>query len=208
MNEVFFDGTFAGWKRAAREALAAGRDPLHTRWIDAREGQGELGLDGRELVLQPADTPSRFRVPREFLELATEVSCHREESRWALLYRALWRLTHGEPHLLEVAVDPDVGALQAMAKTVRRDVHKMRAYVRFREVATAEGPWFVAWFEPQHHIVEANAPFFVDRFAALRWSILTPERCAHWDGREVRFTEGVAKSDAPGDDPKEELWRT
>jgi DNA polymerase len=40
----------------------------------------------------------------------------------------------------------------------------------------------VAWFEPQHHIVEYNAAFFVDRFASMCWSILTPDRCAHWDG--------------------------
>ena len=48
-----------------------------------------------------------------------------------------------------------------MAKEVRRDIHKMRAFVRFREVAGANEPRFVAWFEPDHHIVRANAAFFV-----------------------------------------------
>ncbi len=147
-------------------------------------------------------------MPRAFLALAEEVSCHRDESRWSLLYRVLWRLTRNEPHLLEVATDPDIHALRALAKSVHKDIHKMRAFVRFREVATADGAWFVAWFEPEHHIVEANAPFFRDRFTNLRWSILTPERCVHWDLGELTFTPGVPQSSAPAADAMEELWRT
>jgi hypothetical protein len=41
-----------------------------------------------------------------------------------------------------------------MAKAVRRDLHKMHAFVRFRRVETPGGERFVAWFEPDHHIVE------------------------------------------------------
>ena len=78
----------------------------------------------------------------------------------------------------------------------------------FREVPTDSGPWFVAWFEPDHFIVEANTKFFVDRFTSMRWSILTPDRCAHWDKEKLWFTEGVAKSEAPAEDAKENLWLT
>jgi len=95
-----------------------------------------------------------------------------------------------------------------MARQVRRDIHKMRAFVRFRVVAQDDGAeWYVAWFEPEHHIVEANAPFFRDRFASMHWSILTPDRCAHWDGKEMTFTGGVPKSAAPSEDKIEALWR-
>ena len=45
---------------------------------------------------------SRFRVPKNFLELAKLIALHADERRWALLYRLLWRLTHGEPKLLEI----------------------------------------------------------------------------------------------------------
>ena len=72
----------------------------------------------------------------------------------------------------------------------------------------ANETWHVAWFEPEHHIVEYNAPFFRDRFASMRWSILTPDRCVHWDGNELTFTTGVPKSEAPTEDAMEELWRT
>jgi uracil-DNA glycosylase len=52
-------------------------------------------------------------------------------------------------------------------KSMRHDIHKMRALIRFREIKRESGPWFVASFEPQHHIVEHNAAFFVDRFASM-----------------------------------------
>ncbi|MDQ2918438.1 MAG: UdgX family uracil-DNA binding protein, partial [Verrucomicrobiota bacterium] len=120
----------------------------------------------------------------------------------------LWRLTHGEPKLLEISVDVDVALAMDFAKAIRRDMHKMRAFVRFREVERDGEKWFVAWFEPAHHIVDANANFFVDRFASMRWSILTPDRSAHWDGSELSFTNGVDKSQAPTDDNVEALWLT
>ena len=94
-----------------------------------------------------------------------------------------------------------------MAKAVRRDEHKMHAFVRFREVGREREARFVAWFEPEHHIVELAAPFFARRFADMPWSILTPDLCAHWDGLAVSFTPGVAKSEAPTEDRLEELWR-
>ena len=82
----------------------------------------------------------------------------------------------------------------------------MTAFLRFREVKTEDGPWFVAWYEPEHDTVELNAKFFTDRFANMRWSILTPKRCMHWDGAEVSFTDGVDKSEAPKGDDVEQLW--
>lgn len=57
----------------------------------------------------------------------------------------------------------------------------MKAFVRFRLLTREDGtPLRVAWFEPEHYIVDAVAPFFVKRFANMRWSILTPKGCAHW----------------------------
>ena len=208
MSAIEFDGTLPGWKRAARAALVGGREPGTLQWTVEQAAQKEFLIEDLELVRSAPHAEKRVRVPRAFVELADEVACHRDDQRWSLLYHVLWRLTHGEAHLLEVTVDDHVSTLQGMAKAVRRDMHKMRAFVRFREVATAEGPWFVAWFEPQHHIVQANAAFFVDRFPNMRWSILTPDQCAHWDRRELRFTEGVDRSAAPREDAVEDLWRT
>jgi DNA polymerase len=210
MEPVFFDGTFAGWKTAARGALKRGLSPHEAIWRSALDEQTDLEL-GDLLVAEPpagAAVTTEFRVPKEFMATARRVSCHRDPTRWALLYRLVWRLNHGEPNLLSVVVDEDVHAFEEMDKAIRRDVHKMRAFVRFREVTTDNGPWFVAWFEPQHLIVELNAKFFVERFASMRWSILTPDACAHWAGAELSFTPGVTRAAAPAEDAKEDLWRT
>ena len=94
-----------------------------------------------------------------------------------------------------------------MAKAVHRDEHKMHAFVRFREIGREHSAHYVAWFEPEHHIVELAAPFFAKRFADMPWSILTPEICAHWDGHLISFAPGANKNEAPSGDRLEETWR-
>lgn len=161
---VAFNPDFAGWQAAARSQLAAGRRPESLWWTPD------------PTAAKPANPDQPIPVPRRFMELARPASCHRASDRWALLYAVLWRLTHGERHLLQLAGDPQTARLHTYAKTVRRDVHKMKAFVRFREVAEPEHdePRYVAWFEPDHHIVAYASGFFRRRFANMRWSILTP----------------------------------
>ena len=134
------------------------------------------------------------------------VICNADPERFALLHRALAAL-RDRPGLLDDAADPLVNRLYVLDKAVRRDVHKMRAFVRFRAVEDAEGERFVAWFEPEHHIVRLNSGFFTRRFAQMRFSILTPELCLHWDGA-LAFTPGALRADAPDGDPLEATWKT
>ncbi len=102
--------------------------------------------------------------------------------------------------LMSLATDPDVARIGSLARDVHHAEHKMHAFVRFREVGRDRNSRFVAWFEPPHYIVEAVAPFFEHRFADMAWSILTPDRCAHWDGSKTIFTEGVSQSEAPSEE--------
>jgi probable DNA metabolism protein len=204
---VRLEGGFAGWRERARELLTLGIPPEAVQWQCAERPQAALdGLASEARRDVPAIAP---RVPVRFLRLARLVACHRDPLRWDLLYRALWRQTAGERHLLALATDPDVRLLADMARAVRRSAHKMKAFVRFRAVRMdgAADPAYVAWFEPTHLVVEATAPFFARRFSSSRWSILTPDRCAHWDRRRLRFTPGASRSLAPSGDELEELWR-
>lgn len=109
---------------------------------------------------------------------------------------------------MEDAADTLLRRLDRMAKAVRRDMHKMRAFLRFREVAGGEWPRYVAWFEPEHHIVRANAGFFVRRFASMRWSILTRDLSIHWDGETLSEGPGATRAEAPEGDPVEAAWKT
>jgi DNA polymerase len=95
-----------------------------------------------------------------------------------------------------------------MEKAVSKEVHKMHAFVRFRETANDEGqPLYVAWFEPEHDVLQLAAPFFVRRFASMRWLIVTPALAARWDAGRLDFAEGPHQRPAL-DDPVETLWRT
>ena len=150
---------------------------------------------------------NEIKVPREFVELARKVVLHRSPDRFALLYRVLLRL-RSEPQLMQIDVDPDVMRLRVLERQVRHDEHRMHAYVRFRKIEDETGAQFVAWYEPEHHIVEATAEFFARRFAGQRWAILTPERSVIWDGSQLIFGDGVPRAEAPGEDALEDLWRT
>jgi DNA polymerase len=194
---------FDGWRKAARTLALNDIDPHHVTWT-VRGSEPELFDTQPHSLLEEA--PGTFNVPAKFVELAKAAILHRNPQRFALLYRLLWRL-RSHHDLLEIATDPDVGDIAAMAKAVHRDEHKMHAFVRFREVGREQKSHFVAWFEPEHHIVELAAPFFARRFADMPWSILTPDACAHWDGHAVSITPGVSKSEAPTEDRLEETWR-
>ena len=151
--------------------------------------------------------PGGFSVPRGLIELAETAIQANDPERFALLYTLIWRAHRGEKHLLEDAADPLVQRVNRLAQSVRRDTHKMRAFVRFREVTEDGATRYVAWFEPDHYIVEANAPFFIRRFATMTWSILTPYRSAHWNGDALRLSAGAQPADVPDDDALEAYWR-
>jgi uracil-DNA glycosylase len=195
---------FEGWRKAARLLILNEVKPSDVTWM-VRGDEADLFAPAAETP--PRETPQgTFSVSAKFVELAKAAILHRDFERFAILYRLLWRL-RGHPHLLEVATDPDVAQITAMARAVRRDEHKMYAFVRFREIGREPKSHYVAWFEPDHHVVELAASFFARRFADIPWSILTPDACAHWDGHAVSITPGVSKADAPTEDRLEETWR-
>ena len=181
-----------GFRRAARSLLARQVRPEQVSWHSAGALVDDLfaGHDRAQSAANAevfnAQAPA-VKVPAEFLALCENGILHRDPNRFGLLYRIFWRLAH-EPHLRHDPLDADMMAAQQLAQAVRRDLHKMKAFVRFRTVQDErfrshpqDGPLHVAWFEPEHHIVEAVAPFFARRFAQMRWAILTPACSVEWD---------------------------
>ena len=198
---------FDGWRSAARALALANISAERVSWQVGDE-VGDLFAGAAEPPVSLAPADAAFSVSRTFVDLAETAILHADPERFALLYAMLLRL-RAQPGLIDDQADPQRRRLEEMAKAVRRDIHKMRAFLRFREIAEDDGtPRFVAWFEPEHHIVRANAGFFVRRFASMRWSILTPQATIHWDGDRLTEGPGAAKTDAPTGDPVEEVWKT
>ena len=157
---------------------------------------------------EPSGPAPPIALPRAVTDLVGWVICHSDPERYALLYQLVWRIRHGEPGLPEIASDPLVHRLYRMEKTIRRDVHKMNAFVRFRRVETPDGDHFVAWFEPEHFILEKAAPFFIERFMSMRWSILSPMGALHWDRDRLIPGPPARREDAPQSDAFEAGWRS
>ncbi|MDB3935275.1 UdgX family uracil-DNA binding protein [Granulosicoccus sp.] len=189
-----FHPDFHSWLKPARRCLANSIPPNSVWWTEDRS---KMRITKN----------SHYTGDPAFMQDAKAASCHSSDDRWALLYSILWRMNHDEPQLLELAGDSEVTLLRNYSKAVARDVHKMKAFVRFRKVE-GEPPRFVSWFEPEHYIVEYAAPFFKRRFANMQWSILTPVGCVHWEGEgNLWFSEAVDQQVAPANDQFEDAWR-
>ena len=205
MRQVSIEPDFESWREAARSLLIAGVPPGEAAFVEAGLDHALLPSLAETIESAKGEAPS---VPREFVRLAEVVACHTSSDHWELLYRVLWRLTHGEQNLLRVTIDDDIHRLLMMEKQVRFDAHKMKAFVRFRKVVDESGERFVAWHRSEHRVLKRTAPFFVRRFGIMKWSILTQFDSAHWDGHELTFGPGMPRDAAPREDELESLWRT
>ena len=212
------------WRRRARQLLSDGQAPDAVQWrTGAVALHGDLFLQDEEDSAfsssfhsapprrEESATPTAavpFAMTRATLALLQRIGCHAHPDRYHWLYEAVWRMQHGEGHLFELRADPLVQILHHMDVEVRREMHKTKAFVRF-EAKTLEdgGQHYVAWFEPKHHALELVLPFFQKRFTHMRWSILTPQMCAEWDGQTLHLHPGLDTPPAgSSDDVLHEAW--
>lgn len=191
-------GRLSAWRDTARR-LASHRIPADQ--VDWAGG----GLFGGDPV--PEMGPHPVSVQKSFPNLCKLVLCHTDSEAPALLYAALLR-HQTDPVALTNPADPLTRKLDQFAKAIRRDIHKMHAFVRFKELPS-DGPRrrFASWFEPDHMIVEAGSPFFAKRFADMDWAILTPYGTATFDGGKLTYGDAQPAPDLP-QDASEGLWTT
>ncbi len=260
MKHLLLEPDFDAWRIAARDALRQGFRPAE---IDLQDATVPTTL---ALTLELEDKPTGAPVTapntsRDFLDAAKLAAVHRDPQRWNLLYRILYRM-QTERNLLKIETDDDVSELVRMEAQVRRDLHKMHAFVRFRKVLepgdpterpivvdepvlvsqsahpdphahhlvletpTPFGPvkseitecpapepdceHYIAWYQPDHRILPLAAPFFAERFAIMRWTILTPDASVSWDpgAKKLTFSAGLPRESAPAEDELETLWRS
>ena len=210
MFEASIAPTYAAWHEQARALLSAEVHPSEVTWTDSTSTQPLLGALATP-VPPAAKVDTRVSVPRRFVQLATLAARHSSPNRWALLYRILWRIVHGERFLLDAELDEDGRELRGLVRGVKEDVERMKAFVRFRSIGSKGEERFIAWHRPDHDIAELVAPHFARRYPNMRWSIFTPAATIHWDGTEVTTAPGVPASSIPSEDSNraaETLWRT
>ncbi|MGZ5277224.1 MAG: UdgX family uracil-DNA binding protein [Caldimonas sp.] len=201
------DTDLEGFRRACRTLWAEQVEPARVGWHTADDAEIDLFDGGPAQQTATGDGSPPLQVPAAFMPLCESVILHRDPGRFGLLYRLLWRL-QTEPGLRHDPLDADRVQARQMAQEVRREMHRMKELVHFREVrrGPGEAPLHLAWFEPEHHVVAATAPFFASRFAASQWAILTPDKSVGWDGARLLFAPGVRRDQAPPADAGDELW--
>lgn len=177
---------FAEWRAAARALLLQGIDPENVAWADPAIPR-DLLSDGEASDLAPVVSRGVGRVPPRFLRLAQAVICHHDPSRFALLYRFLWRLQK-DRRVLSDLDDTDVAKINRRAEAVLAEMKRARDGLRFRRAVSADGhKGLAATLTPAHYILEGIAPHFTTAVANEDWVIETPYRCAFWDRKALTF---------------------
>lgn len=198
----------AGFREEARALLAHQVPPEAVQWLASQAQNADFFADTDGTVHREHGVPKAASaiVPASFLRLCEVVVLHHDPERFALLYRLLWRLVH-EPSLRNDPIDPDMLHAHQMAQAVRRDIHKMKAFVRLRELEIgAAQPLQVAWYEPTHHILGAVAPWFAKRLPEARWAIFTPPCSVESDGQKLHFGHGLLRAEAPASNAPDADW--
>lgn len=195
-----------GFSQAVRFLIGRGVPPNRVMWRLADPREIELFEASETVPARELPAKAALYLPSSFVDVARLAFLHKARARLDVLYRTVWRIGE-DRRRWQNPLDPDRLQLEQMSRQVRREMHWMKAFVRFRRAVDAAGVQrHVAWFEPQHHIVEAVAPFFIRRFGALRWAILTPQVSIAWDDGVLSVGAGARKSDAPPADAGEALW--
>ncbi|QKE65777.1 TIGR03915 family putative DNA repair protein [Aquipseudomonas campi] len=207
MVSARFDGSFAGWRQAARELLQQGVTADQVTWY-SHDGDTDLFAAGT-----PCATPhlatTAIRVPRQLLNLLESAARYRCADRWSLLYRVLWRVSHGDRSAM-LAGDADGSELHKRLKAVRREAHHLHAFLRFQPCHVENGPDFVAWHEPAHDILHSASGHFAERMGQHSWLIATPQDGVYWDGQRLQHQQHCPQewqqlAQAPGDEGQQ-LW--
>jgi uracil-DNA glycosylase len=197
-------GTFEAWRDAARTHAAIGVAPHELSW-GLEEGSDLFGSS--EVAPAAVHEAKTLSVPKAYMDIAGAAVCHSDPARFDLLYVLLMRL-EDKPGLVHDPSDKLVCKLLDMRKSVRRDSHKMTAFVRFKEMEpNGERRRFAAWFEPEHLIVERTSPFFSRRFGDMDWVIATPSLTATFMNGDLSFDVTEAKP-PQATDQTDDLWKT
>jgi DNA polymerase len=134
-------------------------------------------------------------IPRDLLAQLQTASCFRAPDRWALLYRVLWRWTHGERHVVDPA-DPDGAQLALRVQSIEHETDELLSFTRFRLRDPSMGlPEFVGWYEPRHDILKRAAARFAQPMGDSTWMLATPHGAVFWNGMLLRIDRCATEED-------------
>ena len=141
-------------------------------------------------------------VLRAFLSEETRIENHLLEAiRLMILYP--------EGNVLENYANEAIAHIQKAAKSVGREVHRVKEFVRFEQV----GSLYFAKIVPQYDVLPLVIPHFRARFSDQEWILFDPERGYgfYYDLKEVNSFTPTDKNfgkTSQLSDGYEQLWKT
>ena len=126
---------WAGFSQAVRALRAEGVAPGHVRWrVDgAEDAVADLFDASVERNASEMTSSGSLPLPRSFVDAAREVFLHADPARLPLIHRLALRIADRA----EAWADPlheDRLQSDRFQREVRREIHKMHAFVRFRRI--------------------------------------------------------------------------
>lgn len=203
MRIITHDSTFESWRNHARNLLEEKVHYNEVVWQSDRTGSLFDFID-----TTPLPQASRIKIPRDFIQDAEFVAAFRDESTWPLLYKLAYRIVYEEKNLMHISLDDDVLDFHRRMKLVSRDLHKVRAFVRFKEIKENDKSIYMAWHRPDHRVLKFSAAFFTNRFNGMNWIIFTEDESMSWIDNQLSFGPGISQQEAQAFDQTEELWKT
>ncbi|MDX1418353.1 MAG: TIGR03915 family putative DNA repair protein [Rubricoccaceae bacterium] len=174
MTLYVYDGSYDGLLSALYRALQDGR-AAHEAAVRARHVRTATQADLFADEVAVATNPARARRLRDALRRRTG-----SDALEARLYYAFLSEAEGWDRLVADAVlglattahlDPrldHVHALEALERRVRRETHRMHAFVRFEEHSDHS---LRATIAPDHHVLPLIGDHFAARYPAEHWRI-------------------------------------
>lgn len=196
MNVFKYDGTFEGLLCAVFDAYTTkifpqallGNTssalclPMHEVQTDANHAARVFAALGRKL--------SKTGIQRLMLGWLSD-----EEGSEMLLFRFIRKVFDSERLIESDFSDPDVLALNKLARKVNCERHRMLGFVRFQR--TREDIYFAA-LEPRHNVLPLLLTHFKARFADQRWLLHDAGRHYgyYYDGIEIHSAQVEPEVDA------------
>lgn len=203
MKIITHDSTFESWRKYARNLLEEKVHYNEVIWESDRTGSLFDFVDAT-----PPSQASVIKIPRDFIQDAEFVAAFRDDSTWSLLYKLAYRIVYEEKNLMQISLDDDVLDFHRRMRLVSRDLHKVRAFVRFKEIKKNDKSIYMAWHRPDHRVLKFSASFFANRFNGMNWVIYTPDESMSWIDNQLTFGPGITQQEAQAFDHTEELWKT
>lgn len=176
----------ATWRAATRHYVQKQVLPESISWRVAGKGETPWKLQAPNSV----DNDEPLNLPRKLVTAVLEALQARQPERFALLYRVVYRFTHGLLDMEDIREDPDIQQLRELVQNIKQETEQFRlAFSTFSNQRQSKS----LHYTPQNYIVEANGRFCIER-DAQPWEVITPYRRMWWDGNQLHFAMGEAEA--------------